>query len=137
MKTCMAHNCFRKHYCKGFCVGHYQAHREGRPIIPLVNRTKIGFSPQMSKTELTSRLRELSVVSNNGCWIWAAGVGSRGYAQASLGGKSIRVSRLILGLTNPAIYACHTCDTPRCVNPDHLFAGTNQDNMNEIGRAHV
>lgn len=34
----------------------------------------------------------------------------------------------------PGMYACHTCDYPTCVNPNHLYEGTHQDNVNDAVR---
>ncbi len=79
------------------------------------------------------RIRAHSVAApDSDCILWTSSVGGTGYPTMSIDGKSNRsVTRFLLGLTDPNIFACHTCDTPRCVNVDHLFAGSHSDNMRD------
>jgi DNA invertase Pin-like site-specific DNA recombinase len=47
---------------------------------------------------------------------------------------------LAIGPVPPGMHVCHRCDTPACVRPDHLFLGTQQDNIRDAaqkGRMHT
>lgn len=86
-------------------------------------------------------------ITETGCWLWNGFChqfrnmrpGQRGYPSSSYRGKGIRVHRKMLELKlgktlPPSIYACHTCDQPPCCNPDHLFAATCSENMQDAVR---
>lgn len=59
-----------------------------------------------------------------------------GYGLKTVNGKTRRVTRLVWehynGEIPPKMFVCHTCDNPSCINPFHLFLGTNSDNMKDM-----
>jgi hypothetical protein len=74
------------------------------------------------------------------CWIWTANT-SCGYGRFRIGSavdgtrRKAFAHRLSYELANgaipPGLFVCHRCDTPACVNPAHLFVGTQQMNMSD------
>lgn len=80
--------------------------------------------------------------SKTGCWLWIASVSNKGYGQmqfklAAGGHKNWGAHRFSKALEIGGIpdkFVLHKCDRPRCVRPDHLFLGTQKDNMSDMAR---
>lgn len=70
------------------------------------------------------------------CWVWHGAVGSKGYPMFTYGNgytlMAHRVAYYLANKTDPgSLLVLHTCDVPLCVNPDHLFLGTQQENIRD------
>jgi hypothetical protein len=71
----------------------------------------------------------------DGCWLWIGStIGPTHYGQFRHGSDVMahRVAWILAhGPIPEGLCVCHTCDVPLCVNPAHLWLGTNQDNVND------
>lgn len=98
---------------------------------------QIGKATQEEKIKRLSQNYEKHVIRKEGCWDWK-GKSEKGYPKmtcrkalgANLGHRSswiIHKGSIPFGLS-----VLHSCDNKICTNPDHLFLGTNEDNVNDM-----
>jgi hypothetical protein len=70
---------------------------------------------------------------NSGCWIWEGAVNNKGYGYFN---RNVLVHRFLYqekyGPTS--LHVCHKCDNTFCVNPDHMFCGTQKQNLEDCKR---
>jgi hypothetical protein len=71
------------------------------------------------------------------CWPWRGQVNYQGYATIKFRGRSRKASHVAWEIAHGGSFprhlcACHRCDNPRCVNPAHIWAGTQLDNIQDM-----
>lgn len=87
-----------------------------------------------TKTLHLRLIENISVNASTGCWDWTGYILPEGYAQFNLSAKEgwVRAHRksfeLFYGTIPEGAHVLHRCNNKRCVNPLHLYAGTNKDN---------
>lgn len=73
--------------------------------------------------------------NNKRCWEWTAYLNKDGYGKFGVGYIVVLAHRfsyeLEYGIFDNSLFVLHHCDNPSCVNPEHLFLGTNKDNADD------
>lgn len=108
-----------------------------------VQRLDAGARP-MVHTSWVKRFCDYVDKIPGGCWLWTGPLGGGGYGAFGAARSSCRSYREIgevyvhriswvahFGPIPEGLWVLHKCDTPLCINPDHLFLGTNKDNSSD------
>lgn len=96
------------------------------------------MDPEPSEVSIRQIEERSTPEPNTGCWLWTGSVSTTGYGRLSvrtIWRKAHRVSWIVHhGPIAKGLRVCHKCDQPLCVNPAHLFVGTQGDNMRDRDR---
>lgn len=97
------------------------------------------MSKLLFKDPQFAHLREVAVKpdAQSGCWNWTRSKTPAGYGYTTLRGRRVPAHRAMFMLANGVSletkqFVCHKCDNPGCVNPDHMFVGSQTDNMQDM-----
>ena len=126
-KSCTVEGCSGLISARGMCNTHYMQQRRAG-LLPVGTRAPAPLEERF--------FRQLEKTVS--CWIWKGRSAGKGYGSIGLGGKgakSILAHRLSYqihkGPIPEGMVVMHSCDNPRCVNPDHLDAGTQSQNIKD------
>ena len=100
----------------------------------LVRRNEM--TPKKAKNRDKAFWSLVSVGSACSCWRWNGGQSRKGYGRFWDGKKTVQANRYAWKTKHgkemsPEKDACHTCDHPWCVNPDHIWGGTRSENLKD------
>lgn len=91
---------------------------------------------QKNGETIAERLDRQSHEGPGGCRLWDGAQRGKGYGQITIGRRSRAAHRvaweLVNGPVSSAAHICHRCDVRLCINPDHLFLGSGQDNVDDM-----
>jgi hypothetical protein len=137
---CSIADCGKRTLARGLCAAHYKRWRLYRDPNKCAHQsTPTLRKHNKSQDELVAFLEDNSFSEpNSGCKLFTGDVNPKGYGRIRFDGRSQMVHRVVwemeYGPLPKGLMTCHKCDTPACIRLDHLYAGTAQDNADDIAK---
>ena len=136
---CTIKDCGQPHRGHGYCNSHYQKfYLFGEPLGKPERKLNFKVEEICKSTILERFERNFEKLDKNSCWLWKKALNGSGYGSTrirsfSKSSMAHRISyELYIGEIPKGLYVCHSCDIPSCVNPNHLFLGTQSDNNKDM-----
>lgn len=87
----------------------------------------------MGRARQTAISMMAHVEHDEDCWLWTGCLDKDGYGLSSIAGKKMPAHRAMWTLTYgaPSLYILHTCTNRHCINPKHLYEGTQKQNVQD------
>ncbi len=109
-----------------------------RRVLTNVRKITMATSDYTSKDIERFWSKDILKADSELCWEWTGSCDSSGYGTIRVN-KSTHSThrtawRITYGTIPSGMYICHKCDNPKCVNPNHLWIGTSQDNSLDRAR---
>src|SRR5262252_2328820 len=128
IRYCSVPYCQERCWGHGYCSRHYQAWRKYGDPTKVVQKQHHGLTLHERYDRYTKRGEE--------CWQWIGHKDPNGYGRLNVDGYPMlahRVAYLVkYGSIPEGMFVLHKCDHPWCVNPAHLFLGTQSDNLQDM-----
>lgn len=122
----------------------------GQRVQQICKKKKIEKAPLPRKPSYFEKRKKFLLENytenpETGCWEWSKYIGPAGYGVMSFLGKQAYAHRVAYSLlkdhslnvfqegrnTETTVHVCHSCDNPSCINPEHLWLGTMEKNIED------
>lgn len=140
---CAIDDCDARAISKGLCRTHYARKRRHGDATRVKHHGKSILEPFGLYRRFTNKV----LLSSSGCWIWGGSLDKDGYGYITITNEdgtrsTLKIHRLaftlFVGVIPVGLNVLHSCDVRNCCAPEHLFLGSQQDNMRDMfakGRA--